>query len=329
MEITITGTNTITYPHMHIWDWRIAAYLFLGGLTAGALVMSAVANLRKSKNEPRDRACCIKVPLISPFILSVGMIFIFFDLERKLNSFWFYLSFQPLSPMSWGAWGVGLIIPLSFLYGLSTVPDELREMLRFGFLKRLSARLYPHMRRLAALNFVLGIFLGIYTGVLLSAFVARPLWNSAILPILFLNSALSTGAALVIIMARRNEVKLFFTKVDIWLIFAEITVLALFFYGHYTSSEVHREAIMPFFTFSHEFFPYWMSIFTLSIIFPLALVLKFLETKTDVSGSLTGAEKFRMNLSALLVLVGGLIIRLAVVYAGQLSGFSELVSHLK
>lgn len=329
MEITVTGTNAMTYPHLHIWDWRIAVYLFLGGLTAGALVMSAIANLRKSKKEPKDRACCIKVPLMSPFILSIGMIFIFFDLERKLNSFWFYLSFQPLSPMSWGAWGVGLIIPLSFLYGLSTVPEELRDMLRFGFLKKLSAKLYPHMRRFAALSFVMGIFLGIYTGILLSAFVARPLWNSAILPILFLNSALSTGAALVIIMARRNEVKLFFTKVDIWLIFAEITVLALFFYGHYTSSEAHREAIMPFFTFSHEFFPYWISILLLSIIFPLAIVLKFLEASHDNPAELTTFEKFRMNLSAALVLIGGLIIRFAVVYAGQLSGFQELVSHLK
>ncbi|RME67290.1 MAG: hypothetical protein D6778_03475, partial [Nitrospirae bacterium] len=231
-EITITGTNAITYPHLHVWDWRIAIYLFLGGVTAGAMVMSAIANLRKGKKEAKDRACCVKVPLVAPFILILGMFFIFLDLERKLNSFWFYLAFQPLSPMSWGAWGVGLIIPVSFLYGLSTVPPELKHWLRFGFLKKLSDKLNPYMRPLAAINFVLGIFLGIYTGVLLSSFVARPLWNSAILPVLFLFSAMSTGAAFVIMMARRDEVKLFFTKVDIWLIFGEITVLALFFYGH-------------------------------------------------------------------------------------------------
>ncbi len=317
-EITITGTNAITYPHLHVWDWRIAVYLFLGGLTAGAMVMSAVANLRKKDSKPEDRVCCVKVPLIAPFILILGMFFIFLDVERKLNSFWFYLSFQPLSPMSWGAWGVGLIIPISFLYGLSTVPPELKHWLKLDILKRLSDKLNPHMKTLAVINFVLGVFLGIYTGVLLSSFVARPLWNSAILPVLFLLSAMSTGAAFVIIMARRDEVKLFFTKVDIWLIFGEIGVLALFFYGHYTSTASHREAIMPFFSFSHQFFPYWISILLLSIIFPLAVVLKFLEVKEERTEPLTHMEKFRMNLSAMLVLAGGLIVRFAIVYAGQL-----------
>ena len=94
------------------------------------------------------------------------------------------------------------------------------------------------MRKLAVINFGLGIFIGIYTGVLLSAFVARPLWNSSILPVLFLNSALSTGAALAIILAKRTSVKLYFTKIDIWLIFSEIVVILLFFYGHYTSEQL-------------------------------------------------------------------------------------------
>ncbi len=326
MELTIYGTNALTYPHLHIWDWRIASYLFLGGLTGGALVMSAIANLRKGKKEPEDRACCVKVPLIAPFILMLGMFFIFLDVERKLNSFHFYLTFQPLSPMSWGAWGVGAVVPLSFLYGLSTVPDDLKHWLVFDFLKKWSKKLNPYMRELAVINFVMGIFVGIYTGVLLSSFVARPLWNSALLPILFLNSALSTGAALVIIMARKNEVKLFFTKVDIWLIFSEITLIALFFYGHYTSTASHRESIMPFFTFSHEFFPYWISVLLLSIIFPLAIVLKFLEVKGEHSETLTGFEKFRMNLSAILVLVGGFIIRMALIYAGQLIKMTDKIA---
>jgi hypothetical protein len=42
---------------------------------------------------------------------------------------------------------------------------------------------------------VLGVGLGIYTGILLNTMVARPLWNSAILGPLFLVSGLSAGAA--------------------------------------------------------------------------------------------------------------------------------------
>ena len=39
METAITGINAITYPNLHIWNWTIAAYLFLGGLTAGIMIM--------------------------------------------------------------------------------------------------------------------------------------------------------------------------------------------------------------------------------------------------------------------------------------------------
>lgn len=322
MEFTITGANAITWPHLHVWDWRIVVYLFLGGLTAGVLVMSAIANLRNIGADTKDSACCVKGPLLAPFILMVGMLFIWLDVDRKFNSFWFFLSFQPLSPMSWGAWGVGIIIPVSFLYGLSTVPQELNHWLRFDFLKQLAARLNPSMRKLAAINFGLGVFLGIYTGVLLSAFVARPLWNSSILPALFLNSALSTGAALIILMARKTSVKLFFTKLDIWLIVAEIIILLLFFYGHYTSTAPQRNAIMPFFSFTSEYFWYSAAIIVITILFPLALVLKLLEVKAEHGESLSRSAIMKMKLSAYMVLVGGFIIRFAFVYAGQLSKLS-------
>jgi formate-dependent nitrite reductase membrane component NrfD len=324
MELTVTGVNAITSPNLHIWDWRVALYLFLGGLAAGSMVMSAIANLRKGKHLPPDQPCCWRVPIIIPAILAVGMFFLFLDLEAKLNMYWFYLAFNPLSPMSWGSWALILIFPVTIAYAFSVIPDEDRPILRFGFLIEFAKRMYPHMRRLAKLNFLCGIILAIYTGILLSSFLARPLWNTSILPILFLCSALSTGAALMILMARRNEVKLFFTKIDIWLIVAEIVIIALLFYGHFTSDWAHWDSIMPFFSASHEFFAYFMSIIALSIIFPLAIVLKYLEMRGEHSETITPMGKFQMNMSAILVLLGGFIIRFALVYAGQLSKLSGL-----
>ncbi len=319
MEIDITGTNAITYPYLHIWDWRIATYLFLGGITAGILALSAVINFRRSKFRSGQAACCYLGPLMAPFILAIGMFFILLDLGRPFNSYWFYLSFQPSSPMSWGAWGVGLIIPVSFLYGLAAVPEEKRGILRFCRLSALSARLRPHLRKLAGVNFGLGIFLGIYTGVLLSSFIARPLWNSPVLPVLFMASSLSTGAAVIIIVSRDRAIKLFFTKVDIWLIFAEIVILALFFYGHYVSNLASRESIMPFFDYRSEFFPYWLAIFLLAILLPVALVLELADIREDAHKDMSFLTVLRMDLSASMVLLGGFIIRLAIIYAGQLS----------
>ncbi|MCI5142796.1 MAG: hypothetical protein D3909_13935, partial [Candidatus Electrothrix sp. ATG1] len=48
MELSITGTNAITYPVMHVWDWRVAIYLFLGGLSGGLMTMSAINYLRQN-----------------------------------------------------------------------------------------------------------------------------------------------------------------------------------------------------------------------------------------------------------------------------------------
>ena len=60
----------------------------------------------------------------------------------------------------------------------------------------------------------------------------------------------------------------------------------------------------------------------LLVIFPIALVMKFLEVKEDHGEELTADALFKMNLSALMVLAGGLIIRFTFVYAGQLSHLS-------
>jgi formate-dependent nitrite reductase membrane component NrfD len=43
------------------------------------------------------------------------------------------------------------------------------------------------------------LLVGIYTGVLLGALVARPFWNNPMLPMLFLVSALKTGTASVLL----------------------------------------------------------------------------------------------------------------------------------
>ena len=49
------------------------------------------------------------------------------------------------------------------------------------------------------------VILGIYTGILFSAFNARPLWNTSILGPLFLTSGLSAAAAVIILFSKRQK----------------------------------------------------------------------------------------------------------------------------
>jgi formate-dependent nitrite reductase membrane component NrfD len=322
MEITITGANALTTPNLHIWDWRVSLYLFLGGLAAGLAVMSSILYLRKEgKLEERENARYL-APILVPVILSLGMLFIFWDLERKLNVYWIYLTVQPLSPMSWGSWGLLAFFPLTIAYALASLPDSRLDWLVFRPAMNFALMTRPYRRHLAITNLLMGIFIGIYTGVLLSSFVARPLWNSALLPTIFLASALSAGAAMMIILARQKKVKLFFTKLDALILLAEMTLLPLFFYGQYTSSASHRLSILPFVAFTHEYFWYGAALIFVGVVFPFALILKMLEIKDPGQHEMTPAVVLRMNISALLVLVGALVIRLSFVYAGQLSKFS-------
>ncbi|MDO9309623.1 MAG: NrfD/PsrC family molybdoenzyme membrane anchor subunit [Deltaproteobacteria bacterium] len=319
MEITVTGLNAISNPHLHAWDWRVSLYLFLGGLSAGLAMMNSVLHVRKNGRLAEGDKAAISAPMYVPIILSIGMFFIFLDLESKLHVFWFYLTVQPFSPMSWGSWGLLAFYPISIMYALAMFPENKRSLLAFRQLQELSIWMSRYKLQLAAANFGMGLFIGIYTGVLLSAYVARPLWNSALLPIVFLTSAMSAGAAFMIIISSRKQVKLFFTKIEIWMILAEMVMLPLYFYGQYIASDAQRESIMPFFTFNHEYFWYGLAMLFLVMILPIALVMKYMEITEEHGEELTSAALFKMNLSALMVLAGGLVIRLSFVYAGQLS----------
>lgn len=324
-EITITGLNAITYPYLEVWDWRIVIYLFLGGLSAGMLVMCSIANLRIPKQPVEELAQCVRAPLIAFIILAIGAQFIILDLGKPQSLIWGFLTFQPLSLMSWGTWGVPAVLLANGLYILAVIPKDQRYRLKFSFLIKWSEKLAPKMRPIAKLNFALGIFLGIYTGVLLSSFSAIPLWNNATLPILFLVSALSSGAAMIVIIAKNNDIKFLFTKIDIWLIVAELVIILLFFYGLYTSTAPYKNAIAPFFSLSDEHFLFAIALIVIFLILPLALRIKLGELKEFEDGihaEFTKSQIFRMNFAASLVLIGTLILRAAIVYAGQLTKLS-------
>jgi len=319
-EISIIGINEIVYPHLDIWNWTVALYLYFGGMVAGLMILGAMSQLRSRPitEKATDRpVSCYMAPILSPILLSLGMAFIFLDLSRKLNSFWFYLSFNIMSPMSWGAWGLGIIIPVSALWAISSLPGSyLDKLKRWKFIPYLYDKLAPYRDKLAQLNFGLGIFLGIYTGILLSSFVARPLWNSAVLPLFFLNSGLVSGCALIILIARNYQEKLYFTKLNIWLITAEIVLVLLFYYSHLTSTAPHREALIPFFT-AGAYPPFWIAVLFADIIFPIALALTVITARRPAP--------LRVHLIAVLILLGTLAIRVALVYVGQLSSLSDIV----
>src|SRR5512139_3712358 len=123
-ELTSTRTNPMIDPTLHVWGWEIPVYLFLGGLVAGMMVISGYLLL--SGRWKNARSASFALPGLSLVLLSLGMFALFLDLEHKPFVWRLYTTFEPLSPMSWGAWILVLVYPALAANLLMRVPAPLR-----------------------------------------------------------------------------------------------------------------------------------------------------------------------------------------------------------
>jgi len=321
-EITIT-TNKIAHAAgsgIHVWGWEVPVYLFLGGLTAGILILTAMMILKNRGGE--FSVATNKIVLLAPVLLSVGMFALFLDLEHKLYVWRFYTAFNITSPMSWGSWILLLVYPLSFLLILATFRQGFPKVYAYieTFMEKRKflakhvdkfrapfAFSEKHRRLIAQITIPVAILLGIYTGILLSALGARPFWNSSIMGPIFLVSGVSTAAALVILLSPRHQEIHYFTRIDLGLIGVEAGLLVLFIIGMATSSTQHQSAL-DLILGGPLTATFWVLIMGMGLLLPA--LLEFMELK---------GKEIPRYIGAGFVLLGGLLLRFVIVEAGQLS----------
>ena len=196
-------------PH---WRWWIVLYFFFGGLAAGSYFLAAMIDVfGRREDRPLARlGYYIAFPLVS----LCGVLLIL-DLSRPLR-FWHMLlesnTLQPMfklySPMSVGSWALLLFGFFSFLSFLGALAEE--DRLRWPAFRRLQWPAFRSVRAPATLGRVVaffgglaGLFIAGYTGVLL-AVTNRPIWSDTpLLGMLFIVSAASTSAALMLLLAQR------------------------------------------------------------------------------------------------------------------------------
>jgi len=160
---------------------------------------------------------------------------------------------------------------------------------------------------LAWIMLIYGIILGVYTGILLSAFNARPLWNTSILGPLFLTSGLSAGAAATLVFSEDPDERKQFSRIDLVLIGIELFLIVHLFMGLLASTQVQIEAARMFLggTFTVSF---WVFVVILGMLIPALLEMMELR-KYHVPAIVP----------ALLVIFGSLMLRFIIVNAGQVS----------
>ncbi len=308
-ELFISGRNIPNIdPHLHIWHWPIALYLFLGGLAAGILFF---ASLYTIQGRDKELPTAVKwATFVVPFALMIGLAALFVDLKHKMYFWQLYTTIRIESPMSWGAWTLMAITPLSFIWVASYIKDLFPNWdWKLKILNDIESWVIQNRIGISWVMIVLAVILGIYTGILLSAFNARPLWNTALLGPLFLVSGLSTGAATIMWMSKDHNERKLFSKIDLVLIIVELFLIVHLFMGFLAGPEVQIEAAKLFLGGQYTV-PFWVFVVIFGLVFPGILEAMELYGK-----------KIPVAVPAFCILIGGLVFRIIMVEAGQIARY--------
>lgn len=164
-----------------VWGAPIAWYLFLAGLGAGAYITSAFLRWRHPEACGMRRAGHV----IAPIAVAIGLVLLMVDAEAGLhNPLRFALLLSNFgSVMTWGV----VFLSVFMAVALITAALDLMKKKVPGWLEMAGA--------------VVALCVAAYTGALLGVCNTYPLWNNALLPVLFTVSALSAGAASVLLAA--------------------------------------------------------------------------------------------------------------------------------
>ena len=185
------------------WTWFILGYFFFAGLSGGAY---AVATLLRLAGDPRDEPAARIGFYVSFFALLLCPVLLTVDLGAGWTRFWHMLvnvtpgdqslSFKYWSPMSVGAWALFVFGVFAFVSALeSFILDRRRDAIArpiggpVGLLVNI-------------VGAILALFLASYTGVLLSV-SNQPVWSDTwTLGGLFLASGLGGATALIAWLTR-------------------------------------------------------------------------------------------------------------------------------
>jgi formate-dependent nitrite reductase membrane component NrfD len=293
------------------WEWQIPLYLFFGGIAAGLMVLIAARYL-VDPGDARSRVFRL-LAWLSPLLLSLGMLALWLDLEKRWHVMRFYLAFRPTAPMSWGAWILLAVYPFVVLFALSELPLRVRARLPRPLERLATWGDEPKIkRRIAVGTALVGAALGLYTGILLSSISARPLWSSSVLGPLFLVSGLSTAAGAMLLFRISDWERAALSRIDTGLLGLEVLLLGILLLGLATGGSAAREAGGLLLGGA-----YTASFWSFVVIGGLAVPL-FVEGR-----EMLGRQGSRWVVPVL-ILVGGLALRWILVAAGQTSGWQAI-----
>ena len=280
-----------------VWGPMIAWYLFLAGASAGAFLTSAFVEVKY----PESVKMRVAGRIIAPIFLGIGLVMLMLDAEAGLHNplRFFWLIANPGSVMTLGVYFICVFMPVALV-------SALLEVLK----KRVP-------KWLTWIGIVFAFAVAAYTGFLLGVVKAFPLWNNAVLPILFVVSALSAGLAAtslvgLLVDRERFEQMWLIKKSHVILSAVEMVVLATMLI--IVSAGSFEGAASVYSLVAGQYAPaFWGGIVLLGLVAPFIIegypvfITKRVETSmTSMVVSVIGEAG---------VLVGGFMLRLLVILA--------------
>ena len=282
-----------------IWSGIIACYLFLAGLGGGAFITSAFIRWR----HPEAVRMRVYGHIIAPVTVIIGLVLLLFDATAGLhNPLRFALLLSNFgSVMTWGVVFLGLFVIVSVIVAVLDL-------------------LHKHIPVvLDIVGSVLGVCVAVYTGCLLGVCKTFPLWNNALLPILFLVSAVSTGMASVLVAAIIRHPEEFnrvgvLKKFHFCLPIIELVLIAsLCFITYQDTSGAGAASVAK--MIAGEYAPaFWVLLILVGLVLPTALETRMLFFSSREFEESRKAHWISFASDAG-VLIGGFVLRLLILLA--------------
>jgi polysulfide reductase chain C len=295
-------------------EWReiIAIYLYLAGMGAGSFIIGTLINWSGVKFSPSWVSPSIhvsgyyldlsKAPILwGPIMVAVSAPFLILDLGIKWR--FMYACLNPKT--SWVARGF-IILSVFIIFGLIILA---KSVFPFEWLHLESSLWW--IPEIIAFIFAFGT--AIYTGILLKATRSVPLWNTYLLPLLFLVSALSTGSMAIILSTLGTGLFLHDSGAlkalmggEQVLVVVEGIVLYFFLSWRYTGAEQGRDSVRLL-LFGEMKLIFWGGIVLLGFIFPVIL---------ENIASFFPGDSALIFVAGILLLSGGFFLRLGILRVG-------------
>ncbi|MBW3694799.1 cytochrome c nitrite reductase subunit NrfD [Vibrio sp. T187] len=303
-----------------VWDWIIAIYLFLAGMSAGAVMISVYLKRKVIEGDPSENGILKATAFLAPFGIIVGLTILIFHLTKPL-AFWKIMIFvNPTSVMSMGVMLFNVYMAVLFVWIGIIFRKQITAFLkgRFEFVDGLLEKLGQFENALELFLGFLALLLAAYTGFLLSALQTFPMLNNPVLPILFLFSSLSSGAAACLLFGVLVFKESPHSPSVSWVhgferpvVMFELFVLVTFFTGLIFAGGQSQQA-----AWNAIGSGFWASWFWWGVIGAGMLLPLLLNAVTPKAVRHSGAFIFVVTS---LSLVGVLMLRTFVLYAGQMT----------